>query len=222
LVKGGGGGGGRSSGGSAFAAGAGKVGQVRLTYSTGGPPAGLSVNFGTSFTDQFGTTIPEGISYTDPADALTYSMQVRHVQSYPSQTINTTGFTNVTGTTIAIGARHYRARAVVIFGENASASAPQFQWACPATTGDSSITNKYFKNVAAGTTAMRNNVFTTSVTAITTGAGLTMTGQGQTLESEIDFTASASGNLILQAATGIAADTFTINSVTIYLMPVTN
>jgi hypothetical protein len=41
----------------------GSGGQVRLTYVTGKPSVGYSVNYGSAFTDQFGATIPAGMNF---------------------------------------------------------------------------------------------------------------------------------------------------------------
>jgi hypothetical protein len=57
---GGGGGAGTSTGGSSGSAGI--HGQVRLTYITAVPAVGFSVNYGSSFTDQYGNTIPAGMN----------------------------------------------------------------------------------------------------------------------------------------------------------------
>jgi hypothetical protein len=42
---------------------AGSAGQVRLTYITAAPAVGWSVNYGASFTDQYGNTIPAGMNF---------------------------------------------------------------------------------------------------------------------------------------------------------------
>lgn len=54
----GGGAGSGGSGGSGFNGGNGAAGQVRITYTTGAPTVGFSLNCGAAFTDQFGNTIP--------------------------------------------------------------------------------------------------------------------------------------------------------------------
>lgn len=68
---GGGGGGANTNTPAQFAGGAGSAGQVRITYSTGLPAVGFSINFGAAFTDQFGNSIPAGPNVkTDTAGAL--------------------------------------------------------------------------------------------------------------------------------------------------------
>lgn len=105
---GGGGGGGRSSGGAAAAGGAGKLGQVRLTYSTGGPTVGFSLNFGTSFNDQFGTTIPEGLAFISPADGNTYGPGPSHFDiSSTSVTAVNPSWTNI-GPAVPVAAKKYK------------------------------------------------------------------------------------------------------------------
>jgi concanavalin A-like lectin/glucanase superfamily protein len=54
--------GGPGGGPSSLAGHAGSLGQARLTYITGSPSVGWSVNYGTAFSDQFGTTIPAGLN----------------------------------------------------------------------------------------------------------------------------------------------------------------
>jgi hypothetical protein len=55
-----GGGSGGAGSGSSIVGHAGLLGQVRLTYLTSSPAVGYSVNYGSSFVDQYGNTIPPG------------------------------------------------------------------------------------------------------------------------------------------------------------------
>jgi hypothetical protein len=95
----GGGGGGQDNTGFGFRGGNGGDGKVRITYSLGVPIVGWSINYGTSFTDQFGNTIPAGVDFnglaiTSPGGA-TWQMPMSQTDS-SSNSASTTGLQNLT------------------------------------------------------------------------------------------------------------------------------
>lgn len=102
-APGGGGGGGGATPTTGKGGGAGAGGQVRLTYTNGVPTVGYSINFGASFNDQFGNTIPVGFNIdtwhtatlTNPGDWT--SVVALQYKNMPDNTVHLIGELNSTG-----------------------------------------------------------------------------------------------------------------------------
>jgi hypothetical protein len=74
----------------------GLAGKPRLTYITGTPSVGMSVNYGASFTDQYGNTIPAGMNLGFTGTSATGTSGSTYTGQYPVSGSDVTSFTNAT------------------------------------------------------------------------------------------------------------------------------
>jgi Concanavalin A-like lectin/glucanases superfamily len=72
----------------------GSVGQVRLTYITAAPAVGFSVNYGAAFTDQYGNTIPAGMSLGFTGTSIATTSGTGMTGYIPQTQTSTASFTN--------------------------------------------------------------------------------------------------------------------------------
>lgn len=216
------------------AGGNGAAGQVRVTYTTGTPAIGFSVNFGAAFTDQFGTTVPAGLSTTAqivgtitlpdgttwnssglgiPADPNVYHAGTALIAEASAVTVNpgvANSFVNITGAAISVGARRYRARVFATYTGSQAAGAAEFQWSSPTVAHVDGFA--YFIQGSPSNLGVYFGSFSNSV-------GPTLSTGHNIWIAEFVVAFSASGTLQLQAAQTIANDGFVVNNAYISLEP---
>lgn len=151
------------------------------------------------------------------SDGNEYNTGALRLGVFPAFLVNATTAQNVTGASVAVAARRYRFRMHVWYSTSAAAGAPTLDVTGPATTGNAFKDVSYIQQ---GNPASANARALNSISG-GLGQGIPLAASGGVAFVEGDATFSAAGTLQLTALTSIAADTFTINYVSIDLYPIT-
>jgi hypothetical protein len=182
-------------------AGAGAVGQARLTYVTGVPSVLMSVAAAAT-TDQFGTAIPAGTILPGAGDSNQYNSGPLILPT-SAGTISSTAFTTLASKTVTAGRYRFRAHLMYVGnGTGATSDTPLFRLTSPAFasgsaqlvgTANGPLVSVRFDNASG---------FGSSLGAPTLATGDTATRFDAVIEGEALFTAG--GTLAVQAALHVA------------------
>jgi hypothetical protein len=206
----------------------GVAGQARLTYITGTPAVGLSVNYGASFTDQYGNTIPAGMSLGFTGTSAATKSATGVAGTLPSVQTSTASHTNANATVQLLSATW------TIPANDAQVGTLYEIWVpfsfTSATTTLETLGFKPYLNAAQVTTSNGDVIGATAQVANTVYSGkvrctlqLLTTGTSGTANVFIEggyaqagnLQASGSSNFLSSQATGITFNTTVSNTLAI-------